>query len=73
MKYLLIPLLKIMVVTMILLFVPVKFLWRLIWHLEIKSFQYCTSYMNDETGKREYLFDRPLKQFLKELFDSKLE
>lgn len=58
---------------MIILFAPFRFIWRLIWHLELKSFQYCTSYMNEDTEEREYLFDSNLKEFLKQLFDSKLE
>ena len=46
---------------------PLKFLWHLIWHFEIISFQHATS-IKDENGNRIYLYDCNFKRFMKELF-----
>ena len=54
MKYILYPIGMILSLSYILFFVaPIKFLWHLIWHFEIISFQHAAS-LKDALGKRYY-------------------
>lgn len=54
---------------------PLKFIWHLIWHFEIISFQHATSVKCAE--KRVYLYDCSPKQFFLEIlfykYDRNLE
>lgn len=68
MKYILYPILTISMVLFVTFIVaPLKFLWHLIWHFEIISFQHATSLV-DYDGERKYLYDCSVKEFIKELF-----
>lgn len=66
MKYILWPFAAISIVV-ITTFIqaPLKFVWHLIWHFEIISFQHATS--DKFAGKRVYLYDCSPKQFFLEI------
>ena len=68
MKYILYPILAISVVLFVTFIIaPLKFLWHLIWNFEIISFQHATSSV-DYDGKRKYLYNCGVKEFIKGLF-----
>lgn len=69
MKYILYPIYAIytfLVITFI--YAPIKFLWHLIWHFEIISFQHATS-QKDSDGVRHYLYDYDsISECIKDIF-----
>lgn len=66
MKYILWPFIAITLIIFItFVMAPLKFLWHLLWHFEVISFQHATS-VEDCDGKRVYLYDCGIKQFLLE-------
>lgn len=68
MKYILYPILAILVVLFVTFIIaPLRFLWHLIWNFEIISFQHATSLVN-WAGETKYLYDCSIKEFIKELF-----
>ena len=68
MKYILRPILAISIVIFVTFIIaPIKFIWHLIWDFEIISFQHATP-CTDWEGDRIPLYDRPFKEFMKEIF-----
>lgn len=66
MKYLIWPIVAIVIVLFVtLVLAPLKFLWHLLWHAEIISFQHATSERFD--SKRLYLYDKSPKEFFLEI------
>lgn len=67
MKYILWPFISITLIIFItFVMAPLRFLWHLLWHFEVISFQHATS-EKDYDGERVYLYDCGIKQFLLEV------
>lgn len=67
MKYILWSFISItLIIFIIFVMAPLRFLWHLLWHFEVISFQHATS-IKDHDGKRVYLYDFGIKQFLLEV------
>lgn len=67
MKYILYPFAMIgMLMFVVLIYAPARFIWNLIWHFKILSFRQV--FTLDDGLQEEYLFDCSFKDFIKQVF-----